>query len=119
MAQVILRKLQVEAAVGLLDWERAQTQVLDVTCHVQIDASRAAASDSIEDTLDYAALREAIHAYCREHRFYLLEALADGLADHLLSAFAVAEAVRLRLIKPAIFPDADGAGVEIEKLHCY
>ncbi len=115
MAQIIIRKLQVEAAVGLLDWEMTQTQVLELTCILQLDTSHAAESDSITDTVDYAELREVIQSFCRSNRFYLLEALVESLSNHLLEKFPMTQSVRLTLIKPTIFMDADGVGIEIEK----
>ena len=115
MAQIIIRKLQVEAAVGLLDWEMNQTQVLELSCSLQVDISHAAESDSITYTVDYAELRETIQSFCRSHRFYLLEALVESLANHVLGKFLLVQSLRLTLIKPAIFADADGVGVEIEK----
>ncbi len=114
MVRILLRELQVEAAVGLLDWELAQTQMLEVSCEVQVDTSVAACSDSVTDTLDYALLREAIQSYCGNNRFYLLETLADKLARHLFRTFSMAQSLRLSIIKPTIFDDAKGAGVELE-----
>lgn len=114
MIRILLRELQVEAAVGLLDWELAQTQMLQVSCEVQVDANQAASSDSVTDTLDYGLLREAIQSFCKDNRFYLLETLADKLAKHLFSSFPMAQSLRLCIIKPAIFDDAKGAGVELE-----
>ena len=112
--RILLRALQVEAAVGLLDWELAQTQMLELCCDVLIDASQAANSDSVTDTLDYGLLREAIQSFCRDNRFYLLETLAEKLAAHLFRTFSMAQSLRLCIIKPAIFDDAKGAGVELE-----
>jgi dihydroneopterin aldolase len=116
IAQIILRQLQVEAAVGLLDWEQAGTQTLEVSCRVELNISEAAGTDSIDHTLDYALLRDAIQSFCRENRFFLLEALVSRLADHLLERFKQANSVELSVVKPAIFEDADGAGVELKKL---
>jgi dihydroneopterin aldolase len=115
MAQIIIRQLHVEAAVGLLDWERVQTQKLELTCALQIDASRAAESDSITDTVDYAQLRSCIQSFCASNRFYLLEALAENLANYLLGVFSIVESLRLTILKPVIFSDANGVGIEIEK----
>ena len=116
MPKVILRQLQVEAAVGLLDWEKTQTQFLELSCQLSLDFGKAAESDSITETIDYAQLRESIQAFCLSHRFYLLETLADNLANHLLATFPIADTVWLSVIKPAIFADAEGAGVEMEKV---
>lgn len=115
MDRVFLRGLQVEAKVGLLDWELTQTQVLQVDCEITIDTAPAALTDHIGETLDYAALRESIHQFCGGRRVSLLETLADQLSAYLLARFESGQSVILRLTKPTIFSDADGAGVEVHR----
>ena len=113
MDRVVLRALQVEAAVGLLDWELAQTQVLSLDCDMHIDAKQVAATEELSLTVDYAELRDVIQHFCLRKRYKLLETLADQLSGHLLSTFDQATAVRLQVTKPAIFKDANCAGVEV------
>ena len=115
MDRVVLNRLRVEASVGLLDWEQVQTQILLITCEAQIDVASAAHSDDIAATLDYSMLRSSIQSYCASDRFLLLETLAERLVEHLFVTFPQTNWFRLRVIKPAIFDDADGAGVEIER----
>lgn len=113
MLQVFLRELQVEAAVGILDWELAQTQRLILSCEAQINGSLVVASDSVADTLSYAQLRDVILSFCSSRRFAMLETLAAKLADHLFETFPMALSLRLEVVKPTIFEDAKGAGVEL------
>lgn len=115
MDRVILRELQVSAAVGLLDWELRTEQVLLVDCEVDVDAAAAARTDSIENTVDYAQLRELIQQFCGERRFALLESLAHELSRSIFDQVSTVSWVRLRIMKPNIFQDAGGAGVVVER----
>jgi 7,8-dihydroneopterin aldolase/epimerase/oxygenase len=118
MIRIVLRELQVEAAVGVLDWELEQTQVLEVSCELELSTDLPAISDALADTLDYGELRDAIQSFCKNKRYNLLEALAEGLANHLFATFPPLQSLRLGLIKPTIFADAKGAGVELERVRC-
>ena len=115
MIQVLLRELQVEAAIGILDWELKETQMLELSASFEVNVEQVFESDAVEDTVDYAQLREAIQHYCRNNRFNMLEKLANSLADHLFNEFPPIYSMQLELIKPTIFADASGAGVKIHK----
>lgn len=116
MIRILLRELKIEAAVGILDWELEGTQVLELSAEFEVDVEQALQSDAIEDTVDYAKLREEIQVFCRNHRFNLLEKLVNSLANHLFKNFPPIYSMRLELIKPSIFADANGAGVKILKI---
>ena len=116
MIRILLRELKIEAAVGILDWELEATQVLELSAEFEVNVKQALHSDAIEDTVDYAKLREEIQVFCRNHRFNLLEKLVNSLADHLFMSFPPIYLMHLELIKPSIFADASGAGVTILKV---
>ena len=56
--------------------------------------------DRLEETVDYAAVYALVEEAVRHRRFYLIEALADHLAEELLKAFPRLQAVRVRVHKP-------------------
>jgi dihydroneopterin aldolase len=56
--------------------------------------------DRLEETVDYAAVYALVEEVVRHRRFYLIEALADHLAEALLAAFPRLEGVRVRVHKP-------------------
>jgi dihydroneopterin aldolase len=56
--------------------------------------------DRLEETVDYAAVYAPLEEVARHRRFYLIEALADHLAEALLQAFPRLEGVRVRVHKP-------------------
>ncbi|PSO51704.1 MAG: dihydroneopterin aldolase [Actinobacteria bacterium QS_5_72_10] len=80
--------------------ERAQAQLVVVDVTVHADLARAAVTDELADTVDYAGLAVRVAAAVGETSFALLEALADHLCAVVLADARVA-AVAVRVAKPA------------------
>ena len=71
--------------------ELGQTFVVDVS--LTLVHAVAAATDELEDTVDYAALADAIVAIVQGPPFALLERLAGAIADRVLAEPGVREVV--------------------------
>lgn len=114
--RILIEGLQVEALVGVYDHERAAPQPLLFDLELSCDNRVPAASDAVADTVDYAAVCEAVRRFASAQRPQLLETLAEGLAGELLRGFAVAM-VRVRIRKPVAAKalGATSVGVEIER----
>jgi dihydroneopterin aldolase len=93
--------------------ERERPQAIEVDLDVTADLDRPAASDRLEDTIDYAALWSTCRQVVSEESYALLEALARRIAERVCADTRVVEVV-VRLRKPALF---DGASPEIELHH--
>ena len=52
MDSIFLNDLKVETIVGIWDWERKIRQTVSIDLQMGADIKRAAASDSIDDTLN-------------------------------------------------------------------
>ncbi len=100
--------------MGILPHERGSTQFVMVDCAVIVDAQKIAETDQIEDAIDYVGLRQSIITYLSEHRFQLLETLADRLASFLMKKYTLSW-LQLSVTKPTIFSDAKGVGVVVER----
>ena len=75
----------------------------------------AGASDALDDTISYTHLYRAVKGVMEGPSRYLLEAVAQDIADAILVAFPVS-AVRVRVQKtrpPIRDARLDGAGMEI------
>ena len=66
---------------------------------VSLGVHEAAASDRLEDTVDYRDVAACVREVSDGRQFQLLEALAAAVADAILARFAV-ERVRVRVRKP-------------------
>ena len=73
--------IEVECVLGDLPEERTREQKIQVDVSLELDLEAAAASDSIEDTVDYALLVGNIREALEDARCRLLERAAGIVAD--------------------------------------
>ena len=112
--RIVIRDLAVSGVVGINDWERRYPQDILVNLEITVDTRAAAASDSIDDCLNYRSLTKAVIELVRGSSYHLVEALAAAIARLVVEEFG-AEAVRVRLEKPGALRHAESVGVEIER----
>ena len=114
MDKIFIHQLSVPAIIGVLPEERKTPQPILIDLEYETDVSKAAASDNIQHTIDYAAVRHTMIEFIEAAQFELLETLADKLVDHLKRSFSLSY-LRLSITKkPFDMPDAAGVGVVIE-----
>lgn len=111
---IYLTDLSIETVIGIYDWERKikQTVVLDI--EMATDIRKAAASDHIDDTLDYKAVSKRLIAFVEASEFQLVETLAERICEIILNEFNVPW-VKLRLNKKGAIRGAQDVGVIIER----
>ncbi len=99
MIELELHALEVTGFHGALpeERERGQRFLFDVLLLVP----EAALSDRLEDAIDYRDVAQVVREVSEGHAYHLLEALAAGVADELLSRFP-AERARVRVRKPDV-----------------
>ncbi len=95
---------------GALPDEREKAQPIDVDLELTVDLAKAAHSDHLGDTVDYAAIYKKVEATVAQRSFALLEALAEAIASDVLSDRRIAR-VTVRVRKPRLL---EGATPEIE-----
>lgn len=110
--RIEVRGLRAYGYHGVLAHEQRDGQWFVVDADLTVDHRRAAASDDLADTVDYAQLAERLAGAVRDTRFDLVEALADHLATLVLSDDAV-QHVRIRVAKPAAPVAVDLAEVAV------
>jgi len=111
---IYLRDLKIETVIGIFDWEREIKQTISFDLDMATDIRKAAASDAIEDTLDYKTLSKRIISFVEASSFQLVETLAEQVATIILDEFDV-RWVRVRLDKMGAIRGASGVGVIIER----
>ncbi len=114
MGIVYLRDLRVETIIGIFDWERTTRQVVGIDLEMAADVARAAASDAIEDALDYKAISKRLIDYVGASSFRLIETLAEEIARIVREDFGVSW-VRVTVSKPGAIRGARDVGVIIER----
>ena len=111
---IFIRDLRIDTVIGIYDWERSIKQTVQLDLELATDIARAAASDRIEDTLNYKAVAKRIIAFVEESSFQLVETLAERIVALVREEFSVAW-VRLTLNKGGAVRGAQGVGVIIER----
>jgi dihydroneopterin aldolase len=111
---VYLHDLKVDTVIGIWEWERHTTQTITIDLDMAVDVRRAAASDRIEDTLNYKAVAKRVIAFVEASRFQLVETLAERVAALVLEEFKIPW-VRVRINKKGAIRGASDVGIVVER----
>lgn len=111
---VYIRELEIRTIIGIFDWEREQQQVVSLDLEMAADNRKAAATDSIEDALDYKSVAKRLISFVEGSEFFLVETLAERCAEIVLNEFGV-RWLKLRLGKPGAVTGSRDVGVIIER----
>jgi dihydroneopterin aldolase len=103
-----------ETVIGIDTSELHVPQAVRMNLTIGVPSLKACVTDRIEDTINYAAVRAALHELLATHGVKLLEALAEKVAQCLIRDFG-AHWVRVAIAKPAKFDDVKAVGVIIER----
>nr|WP_136250433.1 dihydroneopterin aldolase [Ningiella ruwaisensis] len=114
MDKVFIEGLTLYTLIGVYDFERHEKQRVVVDLEMSYDLSRAAKTDSVNDTLDYGKVAQRLGAIAEEASFELLEALANNMIQVLFEEFDVTK-LKLKLSKPDILKQANNVGILIER----
>ena len=111
-----LRGLVVFGHHGYLEEERRLGQRFLVDLWVDVDGD-AAATDRIEDTVDYRKLAAVVREVFAGPERLLLEGLAGAVADRILERFTAVQLVRARIRKPDVVldPPVEYAALVVER----
>lgn len=115
LGTIELDSLAIPCIVGIHPFERTQEQPVFVTLGLDLDFAPAAASESVEDTVDYAALAESLHEMVRSAKFQLIETMAEEIARLILAQHPEVETVRVCIHKPQAVPQAKDTRVRISR----
>ena len=111
---IFLHDLKVETVIGIWEWERKILQTVSIDLEMSTDIRKAAATDSVDDTLNYKSVAKRVQAFVGESSFQLVETLAEKIAAIVLDEFEVSW-VQVRVRKPGAIRGARDVGVQIER----
>lgn len=114
MDRVFVTNLQVDAIIGVHPQERTTPQPLLISFELPTDGRRAAATDRLDDAVDYEDAARSIGELAREGRYQLIETLAEEIAALLLQRFGVSS-VSVEVQKPNALSDAESVGIRIQR----
>ena len=111
---IFLSDLKIDTVIGIWEWERKIRQTVAIDLEMSADIRKAAASDSVEDTLNYKSVAKRVQAFVSESSYQLVETLAENIAGIILDEFDVSW-VKVRVNKPGAIRGSKGVGVLIER----
>ncbi len=111
---VYISDLRIETIIGIYDWEREIRQTVSIDLEMAADNRKPAATESIDDALNYKAVAKRLIQFVGESEFQLVETLAERVAEIVLDEFDV-DWLRLKLGKPGAVTGSKEVGVIIER----
>jgi dihydroneopterin aldolase len=111
---VYINDLRIETVIGIYDWEREIRQIVSIDLEMAADNRKAAATESIDDALNYKAVAKRLILFVEQSEFQLVETLAERIAEIVLDEFDV-DWLRLKLGKPGAVTGSAEVGVIIER----
>ncbi len=111
---VFVHELKVETIIGIWGWERKIRQTVSIDLEMGGDIRRAAATDSIDDTLNYKAISKRVQQFVADSEFQLVETMAEKIAELVLQEFKVPW-IQVRVSKPGAIRGAKNVGILIHR----
>jgi dihydroneopterin aldolase len=111
---IFLHEMKVDTVIGIWDWERKIRQTVAIDLEMAVDIRKAAASDHVDDTLNYKLVAKRLQQFISDSEFQLVETLAENIAAIVNDEFGVPW-VRVRVNKPGAIRGARDVGVLIER----
>ena len=100
MDRIILRDLAFFAYHGVYEEEAQLGQRFYFDLECGLDLRKPGKSDDEDDTVRYDHLAKRVEAIVTNRRFHLIEALAEAVANDLLTHFDKLECITVKVRKP-------------------
>jgi dihydroneopterin aldolase len=111
--RLFLRNYEVRINIGVHDFEKKGEQrvLINVDLYIPL-ASSTPKDDNLAEVVDYDFMRTTIANRMAQGHVHLQETLCDDVARCML-AHPNVRAVRVSTMKPDVYPDCEGVGVEV------
>ncbi len=114
MGTIIVAGLRELGVHGVLPEEQSRPQPFEVDVELEVDLLAAGQSDDLEDTVDYAAVSEAVSRVVKNERYQLLERLATRIGEVCRTDERVgAVTVTVRKLHPPVRAMLDHVAVRV------
>jgi 7,8-dihydroneopterin aldolase/epimerase/oxygenase len=113
--RIELRGLRVLVRCGVLPFERAQDQPVEIDLDLDTDLAAAGASDDLADTVDYGAVCAVVEQAATAEAVALLERLAERIARAVLDfdGRIASVTVTVRKLRPPVPQQLATSGVRV------
>ncbi len=111
-SRIVLDRLEVMTDIGFHDFEIGTPQRLLISVELWLDPAESPSDDAPASAWDYDFLREEVRRIASLRRYNLQETLVKALFDRFAACRGV-QALRVGSVKPDVYADARGVGIEI------
>lgn len=111
---IYINDLILPCIIGVFDEERKEKQQIIISIALVVDTRKAGKSDNLKDTVNYHDIALKITKLVENSAFYLLEKLAQEIADVCLKDKKVKQ-VTVRIEKPKAVKLAKSSAIEITR----
>ncbi len=115
LRHVFLRDLVVACNIGIHQHEKTGPQRVRINVDLGVLESHTPHEDRLENVVCYEDIAKRVRAIVADGHINLAETLAERIASVCLQN-PLCRSARVRVEKLDVFADANGAGVEIERL---
>lgn len=112
--KITIRDIALRCVIGVYEAEREEKQDVLVSICLYADLREAGRTDNFEDTVDYKAVKKRVASLVEASKYYLVEALAEAIAQACLE-FDKVERVDVTVEKPGALRFARTVAVEISR----
>ena len=109
---LFINELIVPCIIGVFESERKEKQLVSITIALSVDTKTAGKTDDLTDTVSYHEIAHEVANMVSNSQFYLLEKLAQAIADICLKDKRVKQ-VKVHVEKPKAVKIAKSAAIEI------
>jgi dihydroneopterin aldolase len=110
--RIVIDAIEVMADIGFHAFEIGVPQRLLVSVELWIDPPIPPADDDPGQAWDYDVVVQAVRNLATERRYNLQETLVHAIFERIASLHGIT-ALKVSSLKPDVYPDARGVGVEI------
>jgi dihydroneopterin aldolase len=107
--EILVNGLRVQTRIGVPDEERAKWQDIEIDLRIGLKKNFGEMADAISETIDYAAVCEAVRELALARPRQLVETLAEEISQLLLTRFG-ADSAEVE-IRKFILPETRSVGV--------
>lgn len=114
MDKIFLRELEIDAVIGIWEWERRIKQKVSIDLDMAVDARSASGADQVDGTLNYRDVAKHLIDFVGSSQFELVESLAEAVARIVVVEFRVPW-TRVSVAKPGAIARSRTVGIVIER----
>lgn len=110
---LFLKGFEIQARIGIHEFERRGPQRLSIAIEIEIEPSRLPSRDEIAETFDYDWVHAEVLRLAASQHYELQETLAQAILQRLAQRPEIVRAV-IETAKPDVFADVAAVGCRIE-----